>query len=311
MAEIGVLGDAGLARAYALQCRERDGVELVAVVGTSAAVDNRAVTTHDSVDALCANAPATVILCTPLSDRRSTIAQLCRSGCDIICPGPIADTGDKAASIAAMAADSSGRLVAVADHRVSPPATTAAERVRTGAIGTVGTVRTFRQFVAPTLLSQGSPLADLVFGVVFHELDLCRWLCGPIERVFARTVDGPRLTAAIVTLRCGSAVGHIEARLTDQSAFDPSHRFELAGDGHLSYDSHTGTPVTMTPANAGPLTADHRLGPGTVLRNLCENGGVESGVDCSIESSITTLRATRAVLESIDQGGPVTVERPE
>ncbi|WP_330633437.1 Gfo/Idh/MocA family oxidoreductase [Halocatena halophila] len=311
MAEIGVLGDAGLARAYALQCRERDGVELVAVDGTSAAVAGRTVTTYDSVDALCANAPATVILCTPLSDRRSTIAQLCQSGCEIVCPGPIADTGEKITAIGSMVADSPGRLVSIADHRVSPPASTAAERVRTGAIGTVGTVRTFRQFVAGNLLTRGAPLADLAFGVVFHELDLCRWLCGPIERVFARTVSGARLTAAIVTLRCGSAVGHIEARLTDRSAFDPSHRFELAGDGHLSYDSQTDTPVTTTPSHAEPPTGTHRLGPEMVLRSLCADGGDRFSFERSIESSITTLRATRAVLESIDREVPVTVGCPE
>lgn len=306
MIHTGLIGEGLMAQVYARRCAAIPGVELTAVRGNSP--HDASPTVYNDVQELCKADLDLVLVCSP--PRRSVVKTAADEGIDLFCPPPIASTVEEATAIAGIVRDAG--IVFVPGHvsRFSPAYATAKERLEE--IGTVGNARTFRQLPTDQWVVSRDRETDVVCGLALHDIDFLRWSCGAVERVFARRTIHNGDAYALITLRFATAVGHIDARLSDRSGLSFVRRFELAGeDGLIEFDSEDSSPVTTRAAGDSPETPFDTMLPKDPHRLLLEHviDCVESDAEpvVSIEESIESLRVGLAALASIEQGGPVTI----
>lgn len=317
MIQIGLIGNGLMARAYARQCATISRTEVAAVGGADGLPDGITPYVSGAVyrdtQELFEDAPDVVFVCSPPDSHRSAVKAAADRGIDVFCHPPIASTIEDAHAIADIVRRASITFVPGHVCRVSPEYATAKERIDDETIGSVGNARTFRQLPTKHRITSHDRTNDVVWGLAYHDIDFLRWICGDVERVFARRATNDGEAHALITLRFATAVGHIDARLSKRPDLSFVRRFELAGNGLIEYDSEDSLPLAMP--HADDETSDDPFAttlPNDPLRLLIEHvlDCVERDVEpiVSIETSIKSLRVGLAALESMERGAPVTVE---
>lgn len=319
MNHIGLVGQGLMAEVYARRCSTIPDIEVSAVGGKSGVPDGIAQyvsgAVYDNAQELCKDALDVVLVCSPPDSHLSLVKMAADRGIDVFCHPPIADTVEDAHAVADIVQHTG--IVFVPGHvcRVVPEYVTAKERIDDGKIGSVGNTRTFRQLSTDRWIASRDRETDVVCGLALHDIDFLRWTCGDVERVFAQQAIRDGDAYALITLRFADAVGHIEARLSEQSDQSFVRRFELAGnDGLIEYDSEESTPVAVTRTGGRSSSEDPF---DTMLPKDPHQRLVEHAIDCvegdaepivSIGESIQSLRVACATLASMEQGTPVAVE---
>jgi UDP-N-acetylglucosamine 3-dehydrogenase len=318
MIHIGLIGQGLMARVYARRCFAIPGTEVSAVEGNGkdgipdGIARHVSGTVYNNTQELCENAPDVVLVCSPPDSHHSTVKTAADRGIDVFCHPPIASTVEEAHAIADIVQRTG--IVFVPGHvcRISPEYVTAKERIDDGKIGSVGNARTFRQLSTDHWIASRDRRTDVVCGLALHDIDFLQWICGAVERVFARRAIHNGDAYALITLRFTNAVGHVDARLSKRSG-QSSGRFELAGDGLIEYDSEESTPVAVTrtdgDSSTDPFDTMLPKDPHQLLMEHvidCVEGNAEPII--SVEESIKSLRVGLAALESIEQNAPVTIK---
>lgn len=258
-------------------------------------------------------------ICTPPTEHAQATIAAARAGRHVVCEKPIArHLADARAMIEAC--ESAGvRLFVAHVVRFFPEFARAKEVVESGALGRLGVVRTIRGGARPSRTAWFADVAQsggVILDVGIHDIDYLRWVCGDVERVFARglTFRGLEVDHALITLRFASgAIGHIEASW----AF-PAGNFrtfiELAGTGGmLVHDSDEARPLKVqyhadgpaaTPPHAASLENDPWF---RELQHFLQtlDGGVEPLV--TPHDAFAALRIALAAIESVRTGKPVDV----
>jgi predicted dehydrogenase len=232
------------------------GVELTGVVArtwqsTQEFAVQQGITAFESYEQLLEEVDL-VDLCLPTDLHRQFTEQAAAAGRHVICEKPVAlGIEDGLAMIAAC--DRAGvRLFIAQVVRFFPQYRAARELLNDGALGDLGVLTLKRVSTAP--FGGGGWFADearsggLLFDLMVHDLDYARWLGGPVERVFARSLLGQDAAAAAdyaqVTLRFRSgALALLEGGwVLPPAAFRTA--FDIAGsDGLIEWSSDTGEPV--------------------------------------------------------------------
>ena len=183
-----------------------------------------------------------VLVCTPQEQHLPVVEACLDAGLFVFCEKPIAHNLDAADRIIASARRAGGRFAVGHTMRFDPDYIALAKTVASGAIGTPVSLSARRNVPAfeGRLLFGRTTLAAEV-GV--HDLDLLRWLAGPVERVFAMpattsTLGDGAVDAIIGTLRFASgAVGIVEFNwvMNSDSALSADYRLAVFGTEGAGY----------------------------------------------------------------------------
>lgn len=323
MERIGLIGRSDAVRRHARAYADIEGATVAAVASPESPVTpERTVvstaTNYDDAESLCDHAIIDAVdVCSPPDTHRSLIETAAERGFGIFCEAPIARTLADAAAITDTIEEHGITFVPSLTGRFSPAYRSAKDRVEDGEVGETGTARTFRR--EPSLgdserAEDGSQAADVLLQTAIHDFDFLRWLLGGVERVFSRQASWDGTEHVFTTIRfADDTVGHVEARLSGDSARPPATRFELAGtDGSLEFDSEAADPVRIDGANESVAEQSSGHAPGVAdpyrpaLEHFvtCLETGQEPEV--SIDDAIDALRVSLAAVESARTGEPIT-----
>ena len=177
-----------------------------------------------------------VFVCTP-QDQHLPVVEVCLdAGLFVFCEKPIAHDLDTADRVVEVANRTPGRFVVGHTMRFDPDYIALADAVASGSIGKPVSLSARRNVPA----FEGRILFDrttLPVEVGVHDIDLLRWIAGPVERVFAMPattstlVDGA-VDAIAGTLRFASgAVGIVEFNwiMNADSALSGDYRLAVFG----------------------------------------------------------------------------------
>lgn len=323
MQKIGLVGRGFMARVHARRYAAAADARVVGVAspsgpeefvesfapGTAAYEDAKEMYDDADLDA--------VDICTPTDTHRELVITAVRRGLDVRCEKPVTRT--LAGAHAVRDAVTEASVVCLVGHvvRFFPAYARAKERVDAGEIGDVGNVRTFRRLPVDDLGDwfadrerSGGTLLDLAV----HDFDFLRWVCGDVERVFARRTAWDEAETTLTTLRfADGTVGHVDARWTDTPGASSGAGFELSGDaGLLEYDDADSIPVDLR-TTIEPFGEDEVSIP---LARDPYRRQVDHFLDCvrgdddprvTIEDAVASLRVSLAALASADRAEPVGV----
>ncbi|WP_435156429.1 Gfo/Idh/MocA family protein [Haladaptatus sp. DFWS20] len=258
-----------------------------------------------------------VDICTPTDTHHNLVIEAARRGFDVRCEKPLARTLTDACAVREAVEDADVACLIGHVTRFFPAYARAKERIDAGEIGDVGNVRTVRRSPVTDLSDwfgdrerSGGTLLDLAI----HDFDFLRWVCGDIERVFARRSAWDEAETTLTTLRfVNGTVGHVDARWTDTPGATFSAGFELSGDaGLIEHDTADSTPLELH------TTTDYldESELGIPLERDPYQRQIDHFLDCvrgdddprvTINDAIATLRVSLAALESADRRVPVTI----
>ena len=199
-----------------------------------------------------------VFVCTP-QERHLPIVEVCLdAGLFVFCEKPIAHDLQAADRIIAVARRTGGRFAVGHTMRFDPAYVALADTVASGSIGTPVHLSARRNVPA----FEGRLLFDrttLAVEVGVHDIDLLRWLAGPVERVFATPATTATLGAGAVdaitgTLRFASgAVGIVEFNwiMNSDSALSGDYRLAVFGTEGAGYVEMR-DPVATVFTSGGP-----------------------------------------------------------
>ncbi|MEU6994206.1 Gfo/Idh/MocA family oxidoreductase [Streptomyces sp. NPDC046465] len=329
---IGLLGAGGIARAHlpgwlALGARVSlytvdSSAEKLAAEYAERGHDVRAV---DSLDHLLADAGA-VDVCTPTATHRHLALAAVAAGRHVVCEKPLALTAHDAEEIAA-AADAAGvRLHPAHVVRYFPAYAALRRAVVRGDLGDLAVLRFTRGGARPQWAPWfGDPAQSggVILDLMVHDIDMARWLAGPVVRVHARTrgvehaTGAPPevVTATAVLTHASGAVSHIDGLwgLPDQRF---RTTFRVAGaDGLLHHDSTAAPGFRITAQGvraddegipSSPMTESPYL---TELREFAaswQDGGPEPRV--SARDGVEAVRIAEAAAESSRTGRVIEIE---
>lgn len=324
MKRIGIIGGGGMGHWHATHWRTLP-VELAGFYDADAGRAQAAAAQHGgqafaSLDALLA-ACDVVDICTPPALHAGAAVAAARAGKHVVCEKPIARSlADAQAMVDAC--DAAGvRLFVAHVVRFFPEFARAKQLADDGALGRLGVVRSVRGGAPPGHSAWFADFAQsggVILDVAIHDLDYMRWLCGDVQRVFARglTFRGLPVDHALITLRFASgAIGHVEASW----AFPPGSfrtSFELAGsDGLLAHDSDDARPLLVQyQPGAAPERAPGPPAPPSPddpYRRELEHflQALETGEPFLVtpRDAHEALRVALAAIESLRTGQPVDV----
>ena len=265
-----------------------------------------------------------VFVCTP-QERHLPIVEVCLdAGLFVFCEKPIAHDLQAADRIIAVARRTGGRFAVGHTMRFDPAYIALADTVASGSIGTpvhLSARRNVPAFEGRLLFNR----TTLAVEVGVHDIDLLRWLAGPVERVFAMPATTSSLGDGAVdaitgTLRFESgAVGIVEFNwiMNSDSALSGDYRLAVFGTEGAGY-------VEMRDPTTTVFTPDG--GKWLRTRGQFDVGGTATGI-VAIEDrhflatvrglrewpvSIADARAALAVALALDrsmsEGKPVYVE---
>jgi predicted dehydrogenase len=319
MMRIGLVGQGPVARTHARSFAELSDIEVVAATGEDEAPNSSAERVRDDAFADVPSYDTTVTMyedagldavavCTPPNWHRKPVTAAAERDLDVLCPGALAKTLGDGDAIADAVTATGITFVGGYVTRFAPEYKRALDRVRDGEIGRIGNVRTFRR-------DYRRETGDVV-GLLGHDVEFLRRVCGDVDHAFARRVDAADGAYALATLRFeNDVVGHLDVRQDAPGEASPSptrpdgptHRFELSGtDGLIEFDSESVAPVILTGANANgstvPLQRDGHCRHVEHFRD-CLAGDTQSAVP--VEEALGTLRVCTAVREAADRGTPV------
>ena len=269
-------------------------------------------------------APEAVFVCTPQDQHLPVVEACLEAGLYVFCEKPIAHDLAAADLMIEAAGRAGGRLAVGHTMRFDPDYVALADAVQSGAIGTpvnVAARRNVPSFEGRLLFDRTTLAAEV--GV--HDLDLLRWIAGPLERVFAMPAATSTLGAGAVDAVCGTlrfasgAVGIVEFNwiMDSDSALAGDYRLAVFGTDGAGY-------VEMR----DPITTMYTSDGAKWLRTggQYDVGGTATGAvatedrhflatvrglrewPVSLEDARAALEAALALDESMATGRPVYVE---
>jgi len=276
-------------------------------------------------DALEANALDALFVCTPQANHLADISAGLRRGLHVFTEKPLADTLDAADAIISLAADYPGRLAVGHMYRFDGRYQALVDAATDGRLGNL----VHASFRGNTPDYEGQLLAGrttLAVENAVHGLDLLRWICGDISRVYAETsrsgVTGPGLPDSLsVTMRFSSgAVGTLEfdwAMPTSTGMWSVQH-FEVVGANGVGWITARDNGVGILSKSAAPsfprffLTARDPAGVPYGLYRMEDEyflAGVRDGREwpISLEDARAALAAAFAIDRSLDLERPVRI----
>ncbi|WP_222853790.1 Gfo/Idh/MocA family protein [Fodinicola acaciae] len=285
---VGIVGAGGIAQAHipAWQAEGAqvvlyspyDGVERIAEKVGARAVHSyeELLETVDGVD-----------ICSPTPTHRDYVLAAAAAGRHVLCEKPLAlEPADALEMIEACEA-AGVQLYPAHVVRFFPEYALMRQRVAAGDIGRPAILRFSRTGRFPgwsPWFGQDELSGGLVTDQMIHDLDIARWVAGPVDRVYAVENSGGSVRMAMVTLTHGSgALSHVHGVWgLPETKFRTS--FEVSGDkGILRYDS------------AADQTLRVELGGGS--------GGGEAWP--SVVTTMTPYHLEIAAFYAAFRGGPV------
>jgi myo-inositol 2-dehydrogenase / D-chiro-inositol 1-dehydrogenase len=275
----------------------------------------------DELDAaLGAAGVEAAFVCTPQHTHRAVVERAFAHGLAVFCEKPIAhDLAD--ADAMAAAAQTSGRLLAIGHTlRFDPDYLTVQRAVASGELGRVVSIAARRN--VPDF--EGRIIArrtTLAVEVLVHDIDVLRWLAGPIERVHGEESRqgelGPGLVEAVVaTVRlAGGAVATLESNwvMHSEGGAQADYRLSVVGTRGSAYAEYARPPVAIFGARPRfPVTSwlaeVHGVHTGALRTEdehflRCVRGSAEWPV--SLADARAALAGALALDRSIADGRPV------
>ncbi len=193
-----------------------------------------------------------VDLCIPTDLHRAFTEQAAAAGKHVICEKPIALTLEDGQAMIEACERAGVRLFIAQVLRFFPQYRAARELLNRGALGDLGVVTLRRVSSVPmggkSWFTDEARSGGLLFDLMIHDLDYARWLGGPVERVYARSLKGQDAGAqsdyAQITLRFVSgALALIEGGwVMPPGGFRTA--IDIAGtDGLIEWNSDSGGAV--------------------------------------------------------------------
>ena len=181
-------------------------------------------------------------MCTPQEQHLPVVEVCLDAGLFVFCEKPIAHDLDTADRIVEVASRTPGRFAVGHTMRFDPDYIALADAVASGSIGkpvSLSARRNVPAFEGRLLFGRTTLAAEV--GV--HDIDLLRWLAGPVERVFAMpattsTLGDGAVDAITGTLRFASgAVGIVEFNwiMSADSALSSDYRLAVFGTEGAGY----------------------------------------------------------------------------
>lgn len=257
--KVGLVGAGSMGAVHAAAWQSLSNELDVELVGVSARTlesaqelaQQHGITAFESYEELLA-AVDLVDLCVPTDLHRQFTEQAAAAGRHVICEKPIAlSIADGQAMIDAC--DRAGvRLFIGQVVRFFPQYRAARELLVDGTLGDLGVLTLKRVSSAPSgdggWFSDETRSGGMLFDLMIHDFDYARWLGGPVERVYARSLHGQRhmesADYAQVTLRFTSgALALVEGGwVLPPGAFRTA--IDIAGsDGLIEWSSDAGGAV--------------------------------------------------------------------
>ena len=189
-----------------------------------------------------------VDLCVPTDLHRAFTEQAAAAGRHVICEKPVALTLEDGRAMAEACERAGVRLFIAHVLRFFPHYRAARDLLANGSLGDLGVLTLRRVSAAPMgdtgWFADEARSGGMLFDLMIHDLDYARWLGGPVERVYARSLRGQNLTTAAdyaqVTLRFTSgALALIEGGwVLPPGGFRTA--FDVAGtEGLIEWNSDT------------------------------------------------------------------------
>lgn len=254
-----------------------------------------------------------VDICVPTYLHEQVMVKAMEANKHIFCEKPLARTLEEGRRLVNLSAGYSQKIGIGHVVRFTPAYMGIRQSVEQGEIGQAGVVRTFRggsQF--PEGWQDWFANFDLSGGVILdlaiHDLDLCRWLFGDVQRVYAKTSRGrtiAHLEHAMIVLRFKSGViAHVEGSWTNfKGEFYTT--MEVAGtNGLISYDSRTTNPIiTMAVPEESMQVGAVAANPYVLeLQDIVQAIGDDRPPLVSVQDAFGTLQVALAALESTRTG---------
>lgn len=239
---VGVVGAGGIAQVH-IPAWQAEGAEVVlyspydGVERIAEKVGARAV--HDFGELL--DTVNSVDICSPTPTHREYVLAAAAAGRHVLCEKPLALAPADAREMVEACAAAGVQLYPGHVVRYFPEYVTMRDRVAAGDIGRPAVLRFSRTGKFPSW-SPWFGRDDLSGGIVtdqmIHDLDIARWVAGPVDRVYAVENAGGSVRTAMVTLTHGNgALSHVHGVWgLAETKFRTS--FEVSGDkGILQFDT--------------------------------------------------------------------------
>ncbi len=271
-----------------------------------------------------------VTICTQTDTHRALVSEAAAAGVAIVCEKPLARTLRDAEAIAETCAAAGVPLFVAHVLRFFPAYAAAWRTVERGDIGRPATIRTMRAgsfpraggaFTSP-FYANFARSGGVILDLAVHDFDFQRWVCGDVERVFAKGLAFRGLAAdhASISLRfCSGAIGHIDANW----ALPPGNfrtSLEIAGDRGLVewnsfqpapligvYHTEDGHPGSRTVSESPVDDRDEPYYAQLAHFLHCLDNGLPFLVQP--EDAVAAVKIALAAIESVRTGLPVELAR--
>ncbi len=264
-----------------------------------------------------------VVVCVPQHLHRPVTERALAAGLAVLCEKPIAHTLADADAMIAAARERDVPLVVGHTLRFDPDYRAAADAVAAGDVGEIVAIhaRWFAPDFEGRVISGRTTVAQ---EMAIHDLDVVRWLAGPVERVYAEASPipavGPGPDAVVATLRLRSgAVAALDHGwiVPSPGGLRSDHRLALFGTRGTLYVESPQTPLALYGPRGGTRVntryrADVDGVPAGVFATedraflrLVRGGG---GWPVSLADARAALACAVAIDASIAAGAPVTVD---
>ncbi|MFB6075175.1 MAG: Gfo/Idh/MocA family protein [Haloarculaceae archaeon] len=275
----------------------------------------------DLAAALAAHDVAAVDVSIPAASGPITTAA--DAGLPVLAPPPLATSPSALADLADRVATSGAWLQNGSLHRESRFYERLRKKVTNGAVGQVGVVRFARTIPGPRwgwnawYVAPGDALVAAA-----HDLDVLRWTCGDIERVFARRGESDAYAHLhlLVQFRDG-ARGQVDVTVDadaardrsagrDTAGPDPRLTAEVSGDrGRIRLTDDDVAPVWRA---SDPGASDPDVPADDCYARLCRSFAAHCRTgerpESGFEGAAATTRTVLAARRSLEEGRPVVPE---
>lgn len=256
---------------------------------------------------------------TPTPSHRQLAELALRAGKDVICEKPLTRTHEDAVSLVRTARETGAALLPAHVVRFFPEYVALREAVQAGRVGDPAVARYSRTGTFPDWadwFADPEQSGGVVMDLMIHDLDVARWVCGPVVEVYATAVqseDGPSpvCSAHVVLRHADGVISHVRGVWGGpHTTFATS--YHLAGTlGVLDHDTRRLDTwhQDLAPAAATAATgARPAAAESPYLAELREftaalTGGPPARVD--LADGVVAVDLALAALESISTGGPV------
>jgi predicted dehydrogenase len=326
---IGLVGAGGIAVAHVpgllrlgdLVVHSQDGAPaLAAAFADEAARVGSTITVADSLDELLA-AVDVVDVVVPTPAHATVVRAALAAGRHVVSEKPLARTDADADDLVARAADAGLQLYPAHVVRWFPAYRRLHEAVTTGLLGDLAVLRFSRSGAFPTRVAWFGDRAQsggIVMDQMIHDLDIARWVAGPVTRVSAVTVrtgddEHPVEAAHVLLTHASGAISHV-AGLWGPPHLAFSTEYSVTGTrGSLSHSSlaeeDTRADLATPTAADGFLPAVDPAEDPYALELADFVAAFDGGPlpRVSAADGAVAVRLANAALASIESGQPVEV----